>query len=291
MVLARLKTLGLPPSEVCSDEVFLRRAYVDVIGTLPTPKEARTFLASKDPKKRSQLIDQLLDRDEFADFWALKWGDILKIKGEYPSNLWPKGVQTYYQWVRDSIAQNKPYDQFVRELLVSRGSNFRSGPANYYRAVPSKIRAPLASPPLWSSWGRGWGAHAATVILWKTGLFDDDLGLAAFFARVAYKPTSEWKEEIVYLNGKASLRDPVTKEIVKPKFPGGEVLDVDKIEDPRENFAAWLITPENPWFTRNIVNRIWFWLWGEASSTRRMTFGQRTPLKTRNSWSSCRKNW
>ena len=264
LVLAKLKKLGLPPSEVCSDEVFFRRVFLDVIGILPTAEEVRAFLAGKDAKKRSALIDQLLERDEFADFWALKWGDLLKIKSEYPSRLWPKGVQTYHQWVRDCIAQNKPYDQFVRELLVAKGSNFRNGPANFYRAVASKDPQSLADSTALVFMGARIGCarcHSHPVENWS---LDDDLGLAAFFARVSYKPTSEWKEEIVYVNPKGVLRHPRTREVVKPKFPGGEVLDPEKLEDPRENFADWLVSPQNPWFTRNIANRVWFWLMGRG---------------------------
>src|SRR5574340_549272 len=104
LVFAKLQKLGFPPSDVCSDEVFLRRVYLDVIGTLPKPDEARAFLADPDPAKRTKLIDRLLERDEYADFWALKWGDLLRIKSEYPVRGWPLGVQTYHNWVRNSIA-------------------------------------------------------------------------------------------------------------------------------------------------------------------------------------------
>jgi len=118
LVFANLKTLGLPPAEVCTDEVFLRRVFLDVTGTLPTPAEARAFLTDADPQKRGKLIDRLLGRDEFVAFWALKWGDILRIKAEDPVSLWPKGAETYYQWIYESVAQNKPYDQFARESVV-----------------------------------------------------------------------------------------------------------------------------------------------------------------------------
>ena len=138
LVLANLKALGFPPSEVAADEVFLRRVFFDVIGVPPTPDEARAFLADNDPQKRSKLIDRLLEREEFADFAATKWRDLLRIKAEEPISLWPKACETYYRWVRESIAENKPYDQFARELLTGSGSNFRDGPANYVRAVPER---------------------------------------------------------------------------------------------------------------------------------------------------------
>ncbi len=138
LVFANLKALGFPPSEVSADDVFLRRVFFDVIGTPPTPEEARPFLADKDPQKRSKLIDRLLEREEFADFAATKWRDLLRIKAEEPISLWPKACETYHRWVRDSIAENKPYDQFVRELLTGSGSDFRDGPCNYVRAVPAR---------------------------------------------------------------------------------------------------------------------------------------------------------
>jgi len=138
LVFANLKALGFPPSEVVGDDVFLRRVFFDVIGTPPTPEEAREFLTDKAPQKRSKLIDRLLEREEFADFLATKWRDLLRIKAEQPISLWPKASETYYRWVRDSILQNKPYDQFARELLTGSGSNFRDGPSNYVRAVPER---------------------------------------------------------------------------------------------------------------------------------------------------------
>ena len=114
LVFARLKRLGIQPAPVCSDAVFVRRAYLDVIGTLPTAEEARSFLADRTPNKRAALVDRLLERDEFADYWALKWSDLLRVKSEFPINLWPNAVQTYHRWIRTSIRDDVPYDQFVR---------------------------------------------------------------------------------------------------------------------------------------------------------------------------------
>ena len=131
---------------LCSDAVFVRRAYLDVIGTLPTAKEARDFIQDPDTKnKRRLLIDRLLERDEFADYWAMKWGDVLRIKAEFPVNLWPNAAQAYHRWVRASIAENKPYDKFVREMLTSSGSNFRVGPVNFYRAMQNRTPEGIAA--------------------------------------------------------------------------------------------------------------------------------------------------
>ena len=138
LVLARLEQLKIEPANLCSDGVFVRRAYLDVIGTLPSAQEAKDFILDRSPDKRRALIDRLLERDEFADYWAMKWSDLLRVKAEFPINLWPNAAQAYHRWIRTSIRENMPYDQFVRELLTSSGSNFRVGPVNFYRAMQSK---------------------------------------------------------------------------------------------------------------------------------------------------------
>ncbi len=145
LVFGRLKELGIPPARLCSDAVFVRRAYLDVIGTLPTAEEARQFLEDKGPNKRPALVDRLLEREEFNDYWAMKWGDLLRIKAEFPINLWPNAAQAYHRWVRTCIKQSLPYDRFVRELLTANGSNFREpdagndycGPLN--KPIPTNV--------------------------------------------------------------------------------------------------------------------------------------------------------
>ena len=263
-VFARLRQLGIPPSDLCTDAEFVRRVFLDVIGTLPTPDEVRAFQADPDPKKRARLIDRLLERPEYTDYWALKWGDLLRIKSEYPVNVWPKAVTTYYRWLRDSIAQNKPYDQFVRELLTSSGSNFRHGPANYFRAVPNRDPQSFAETTALVFMGARLGCARCHIHPTEGWTLNDNLSLGAFFASVTFKSTSEWKEEIVYLNTKARLWHPRTRQLVKPRLPGGEVVDPDTEADLREKFAAWLTSPRNPWFARAIVNRVWFWLLGRG---------------------------
>ena len=188
LVFAKLSSLGLQPVR-CSDAVFVRRAYLDVIGTLPTAKEARDFISRiRTKNKRRLLIDRLLERDEFADYWAMKWGDILRIKAEFPVNLWPNAAQAYHRWVRASIAENKPYDKFVRELLTSSGSNFRVGPVNFYRALQNRTPEGTAT------------AVALTFMGSRAESWPKDrlAGMSVFFAQVGYKPTREWKEEHVF---------------------------------------------------------------------------------------------
>ncbi|MGA2866160.1 MAG: DUF1553 domain-containing protein [Verrucomicrobiota bacterium] len=263
-VFAKLKKLGLPPSSLCTDQEFIRRVYLDLLGTLPTTGEARAFLGEADAKKRSKLIDRLLEREEFADCRALKWGDLLRIKSEYPVNLWPKAAEVYYRWLRQSLAHNQPYDAFVRELLTATGSNFRNGPVNYLRALPQKDPQTIAEGTALVFMGTRLACarcHSHPLENWGLA---EDLDLAAFFAQVSYKATKEWKEEIVFLNPKQVLRHPITKEAVKPRLAGGQPLELPPEEDARMKLAQWLTAPENPWFARNAVNRVWFWLFGRG---------------------------
>ncbi len=256
LVLARQAETGFPPSEPCSDAVFVRRAYIDVIGTLPTADEVRRFLSNRSPTKRAKLIDELLERPEFADYWSLKWCDLLRVKSEFPSNLWPNAVQAYQYWVRDTLRHNMPYDQFVRALLTASGSNFRDAPVNFYRPFQERTPRKIFDTVALVFMG---------VRLDNSGWSDEQmLGMDAFFAKVAYKKTAEWKEEIVYSDPEKQLLHPVTKAPVLPTPPGKSPLTLEKSADPRVAFADWLTAPDNPWFSKAIVNRIWFWLMGRG---------------------------
>ena len=253
LVFGRLAQLGIEPAHVCSDAVFVRRVYLDAIGTLPSADEARQFLQDRTPEKRRVLIDRLLERDEFADYWAMKWSDLLRIKAEFPVNLWPNAAQAYHRWVRTSIKENLPYDQFARTLLTSSGSNFRAPPVNFYRALQRKDPAGIAQAVALTFMG-------ARAEKWPA---DQLAGLAAFFSQVGYKSTAEWKEEIVFFDpGKAPASAGNAK--VKAVFPDGTAVELPPGRDPREIFADWLIDPNNPWFTRNIANRVWSWLLGRG---------------------------
>jgi hypothetical protein len=248
LVLFNLQRLGIVPSPLCSDEVFLRRAYLDVIGTLPTWYETRDFLLSGDREKRRHLIDRLLERDEFADYWAMKWSDLLRVKAEFPINLWPNATQAYYRWIRTSIKENKPYDVFVRELLTSSGSNFREAPVNFYRAMQNHQPDGIAQTVALTFMG-------ARAEKWPTNRL---VGMAAFFARVGYKATGEWKEEII-LDDRSKSNAPTTAT-----FPDGTTVQLSLERDPRQQFADWLVNASNPWFTRNIANRTWSWFLGRG---------------------------
>jgi hypothetical protein len=297
LVYRKLSKLGIHPS-ICSDAVFVRRAFLDVIGTLPTAKEAREFIEDQDQNKRCALVDRLLEREEFADCWAMKWSDLLRVKAEFPINLWPNAAQAYHRWIRTSIRDNKPYDQFVREMLTANGSNFRVGQVNFYRAMQNKTPEGIATTVALTFMG-------SRAESWRKGYLP---GMAVFFSQISYKPTREWKEEIVFwdpnkedmapviqnasqqvtnsvgkqvtntvqaTNGvnKQSTNTVAQSAVAKPVrivpqaviFPDGtKIRKLPPGRDPREVFADWLITPKNSWFTSSIVNRIWYWLLGRG---------------------------
>ena len=249
LVFGRLRTVGIEPALPCSDAVFLRRAYLDIIGTLPTAREARDFLADASPSKRGVLVDRLLEREEFADYWAMRWSDILRVKAEFPINLWPNAAQAYHRWIRTSIKQNKPYDLFVAEMLTASGSSFRVAEVNFYRAVQSKDPQTVAQAVALTFMG-------TRAENWPKERLD---GMAAFFSRLGYKTTTEWKEEIVYFD-----LDKADGPLSGAVFPDGTPAKIAPDQDPRELLAAWLISPKNPWFARNIANRAWSWLVGRG---------------------------
>lgn len=286
IVFRKLAKLGIQPS-ACSDAVFVRRAFLDVTGTLPSASEARKFIRDQDPNKRAALVDRLLERDEFADYWAMKWSDLLRVKAEFPVNLWPNAAQAYHRWILTAIRDNKPYDRFVREMLTANGSNFREGQVNFYRAMQNKTPEGIAA------------AVALTFLGSRAELWPKDrlAGMAVFFSQVSFKPTREWKEEIVFWDPDKQHRAPAAPggsqlasttsrqsaasatnavppmEIARPVraepppaiFPdGARVKQLPPDRDPREAFADWLISPGNDWFSANIVNRIWSWLLGRG---------------------------
>ena len=246
-VLAALQKAGVEPAHPCSDEVFIRRVYLDVIGTLPEPADVRRFLQDPGPGKRAAVIDALLTREEFADYWALKWGDLLRVKSEFPINLWPNAVQAYAGWIHDAVQSHLPYDQFARQLLTASGSNFRVPPVNFYRALQGRQPADLAAVVALTFMG-------TRIAAWPEPRRAE---LGNFFSRVAYKKTGEWKEEIVYPDLTATTPLAVV-------YPDGTKGTVPPGEDPRAYFADWLLRAGNPWFAPAAGNRVWAWLLGRG---------------------------
>jgi len=247
LVLETLEKKGIIPSDDCTDETFLRRVFLDLTGTLPSIEEAKKFLYSKSSSKREDLISYLLEKKEFADYWSMKWCDLLRVKSEFPIKLWPNAVQAYARFIRDSLRKNKPYDSFVKELLTASGSNFRSPAVNFYRAVTEKTPLKIAEAVALNFMG-------VRISKWNE---KKQQQMAAFFSKIGYKPTSEWKEEIVFFD-----RSKVFP--VEPVFPDGIKPDISSDIDPRKVFVDWLVRKDNPWFVKNIVNRIFSWLLGRG---------------------------
>lgn len=249
LVRARLEKLGVKAAPLCSDAVFLRRACLDVTGTLPTVEEARAFLDDAGPDKRARLVERLLERPEYADYMAMRWCDLLRVKAEFPINLWPNAAQSYHHWILQAMRDNRPLDVFARELLTASGSNFRNGPANFYRAVQSRTPEGLAR------------AAALAFLGMRAEQWPPEklAGLAGFFTAVRYKSTGEWKEEIVFWDPTAPA-DPARA----PVFPDGTPAAIRRGEDPRAVLADWISAPGHPWLARAMANRAWFWMLGRG---------------------------
>lgn len=254
LVQKRWKELDIQPAKLCSDEVFLRRIFIDTLGTLPTVDEAQSFLADPDPHKRAKLIDQALERPEFADYCAMKWADVLRVKAEFPIKLWPNAAQAYHRWIRTAIEKNVPFDQFARELLTASGSNFRTPQVNFYRALQSKEPAGLAQAVALTFLGE-------RTDKWPTERLD---GMSAFFAQVGYKPTGEWKEEIVFFDRRKGKDSKAFNQPLKAVYPDGVRVEIPPGQDPRRTFADWLVQEKNPWFARVAANRVWCSLLGHG---------------------------
>jgi hypothetical protein len=256
-VLAKLQSLRVPPSPPADDATFLRRAFLDTIGTLPTADEARAFLADESADKRDRLIDALLQRPEFVDYWAYKWSDLLLLSGE---RLRPKALQTYYQWIRQSVAANKPWDQFVREIVTATGSTHENGAANFYalHQDPEMMAETVAQAFMGLSINCA-KCHNHPLEKWTN---DQYFAFANMFSRVRAKGWGgDYRNgdglRIVYSDTQGELIQP-SRGVPQPPAPlDGQALPFAATEDRRLTVADWLTSPDNPYFTRAIVNRVW----------------------------------
>jgi hypothetical protein len=249
-ILKKLQTLGIPPSPPCSDREFIRRAYLDAAGILPTPAEVEAFLKDNQPDKRARLIDALLQRPEFIDYWAYKWSDLLLISSR---KLSQPAMRAFYQYVRQSVSDNKPWDEFAREILTASGSNLKNGAANYF--VLHKDVSDLTESTSVTFLGMSLTCarcHNHPLERWTQ---DQYWSLANLFAQVGVK-NGERKDELTVhsrsegdvLHPRRGFAMPPTPLDAKPVPPGS---------DRRAAFAAWLTDADNPYFARAIVNRIW----------------------------------
>jgi len=246
LVFAKLKKLNIVPSGLADDAEFLRRVYLDVIGTLPTPAEARRFLADKRPDRRARLVDELLKRPEYADYWALKWADLLRVDRQA---LGHKRAYGYYKWVRDSLAANKPYDQFAREVLLAEGPLAEVGPASFYRVVPKPGDAAGTLSQVFLGVRIACAqCHHHPFDRWSQA---DYYGMQAIFAPVVLKG------DVLQVSGSPVTKHPRTGETVQPHPLGTREPAAVPPGDRRAMLAGWMTAPDNPYFARNLANRLW----------------------------------
>jgi hypothetical protein len=260
----KLQRLGVTPSEPCSDLTFHRRAYLDVIGKLPTPDETKAFLANPASDKRAKLIDALLDRPEYADHWANKWADLLRPN---PYRVGIKAVFSLDAFLRDSFRRNKPYDQFAREIITAQGSTFRNGAAVVFR----DRREPDELTTIMSQLFLGVRlecakCHHHPFEVWSQ---DDFYQFAAFFGRIGRKgvglsPPISGGEEVVFTAPSGSVKHPLTGKVMTPLPLFGKAADVTPERDPRQVLADWIVSDDNPYFAKVIVNRVWADLMGRG---------------------------
>lgn len=254
LVFAKLKTIGIPPSEIADDGTFIRRVTLDIAGRLPTASEMKDFMASKDANKRTALVDRLLESPDYAEFFANKWSALLRNQRTQP--VYARGTYLFWQWIRDSIADNKPYDQFVREVVAAAGDIDHSPPVAWYRQVKEQKQQMEDVAQLFLGTRMQCAqCHHHPFEKWSQ---QDYYGFAAFFANVARKPSAFTGEEFIYnKRGIAQTQNIRTKEQVMPTSLGGAALKLKPEQDPRLSLAEWMSAKDNPFFAHTLVNRYW----------------------------------
>src|SRR5215831_9532404 len=253
LVFAKLRRLNIVPSPLSSDEEFVRRVYLDVIGMLPSLEEVGEFLASADPRKRAILIDRLLERPEFGEVWATRFSDLFRV-GLLDQGH--KGGRLMYTWLRNSIAADKPYNEFATELLTASGNLFFQPTANFYYITEFSEPENIATNVSQVFLGVRLECARCHNHPWEKWTQDDFWGFAAFFGRMGIKDTYQNDESQVLLKSKGEVIHPKTKQAVPPKYLDGPSEKEGLDEDIREKLAGWMTAPANPWFARAIVNRV-----------------------------------
>ncbi len=259
-VFARQRELQLLPAPVASDEVFLRRVYLDTIGALPTPEEARAFLDSKDADKRSKLIDRLLERDEFAAFWALKWADVMRGS---PTTLSKRGVHSFHRYLVRAVAEDRPLTDFARELLTGLGNTLHRPAASFYRVSRTPDECAETAAQLFL--GVRLQCAKCHNHPFENISQTDYYGLAAFFAQVERKGAKFMlDDEVISLALGREVQNPQTRKNQSPVAFGAPAGKLDPADDRRQKLADWLTRADNPYFAPSLVNRTWYHLFGQG---------------------------
>jgi Protein of unknown function (DUF1553)/Protein of unknown function (DUF1549) len=251
-ILAKLGRLNLVPAPPCTDSEFIRRASLDALGVLPTADEARSFLDDAAPDKRVRLIDRLLERPEFVDYWSYKWSDLLLVSS---ARLRPKAVEAFSKWIRQRVSVNEPWDRFVRELVTAKGSTLQHGAANFYalHEDPQDMAETVSMAFLGMAINCA-HCHDHPLEKWTN---DDYYGMANLFARVRSKDGSGDGDRVVFVADRGELIQPRTGRPQRPRPLDGKAIPFDSTTDRREILAGWLASPDNPYFSHAIVNRVW----------------------------------
>lgn len=265
-VFAKLKMLSIPPSGLCSDDEFIRRAFLDLCGVLPTSDEVRKFLADKSKDKREKLIDALLERPEYADYWTMKWSDVLRSSRK---TIQIKGTHVFQRWLRTHIARDSGFDRITRELITAKGSTFSNPAANYYRiARDSQNLAETTAQLFFGIRMQCAKCHNHPFERWTQ---DDYYSMAAWFARVRQKADKSEPglpgqpgAEVIFTDRGGEVTQPRTGRVMAPKYLGGDAPKIEARQDRREVLADWLAASHNPFFAKATVNRVWYHLMGKG---------------------------
>jgi len=257
LVNAKLKNLRIAPSATCSDEVFLRRIFIDLTGMLPSVEEYKTFMANKSADKREQLVKELMERKEFSELWVLKWAELLQIRSSNQVSY--KATLLYYNWLQDRIARNVPLNQWVQELLGANGGTFNNPVTNYYQNETDILKVTENVAQVFMGMRIQCAqCHNHPFDRWT---MDDYYGFAAFFTQIGRKRTDDPRELVVFNSGSGEINHPLGGRRMAPKYLGGEVPDVVG-KDRRALMAEWLASPKNPYFATNLSNMVWTHFFG-----------------------------
>jgi len=251
-VLAKLQELHIAPSDLATDREFVRRAYLDTLGILPIPEEVDEFLRDSRADKRERLIEQILQRSEFVDHWSYKWSDLLLVS---TLKLPRSAMWSYYNWIRKSVVENKPWDQFARELITATGTTLQNGATNFYliHKEPIEITETVSQAFLGVSIGCA-KCHNHPMEKWTQS---DYYGMANLFSRVSLKTRTDAADVTVVPSAMGEINHLRLGKPMPPRGLNGEALSLDSPKDRRTHFAEWLTSPQNPYFSKAIVNRVW----------------------------------
>ncbi|MCG8583445.1 MAG: DUF1549 and DUF1553 domain-containing protein [Pirellulales bacterium] len=256
---SKLHKLRMTPSEICTDEEFLRRVTLDITGVLPTEEEYHAFINDVAPDKRTQLVDRLLGRKEFAELWAMKWADLLMVRSS--NRVSYKSIFLYSNWLTNQISSNVPLDQMVRELLTATGGTFSSPPTNYYSIErDTEKTAENVAQTFMGIRTQCAQCHNHPFDRWT---MDDYYSFAAFFGQIGRKNGEDYREQIIYNRGTGDVKHLVGGRVMAPKFLGGAEPDT-KGKDRRAVLAEWLTAADNPYFAPNVANRVWAHFFGRG---------------------------